>query len=199
MRCHTQLLIAALVLGVAGSLSGQTTGMPSFNAPYRAFHRSEFGAVVSFPGSGTAFEGAYRYARGRFDIGLRAGIYDPGAGKTSLLLGGEVRQRVITHNADFPLDGALVAGVGAAIVSGNSGLFIPVGVSLGRRVEPPRSSISIVPYVQPTATFVADGGSDLLFTLGLGADFRLSRMFDARFSAGIGDLNGVSLAAVWVH
>jgi len=200
MRCHTQLWVVALVLSVAGSLSGQTTGMPSFNAPYRAFHRSEFGAVVSFPdGHGTGFEGAYRYARGKFDIGLRAGMFDPGAGNTSLLVGGEVRQRVITHNQDFPLDGALVAGVGAAIVSGASTLFIPVGVSLGRRVEPPRSSISIVPYVQPTAIIVADGGTNLNFTLGLGADFRLSRVFDARFSAGIGDLHGVSLAAVWVH
>jgi hypothetical protein len=27
----------------------------------------------------------------------------------------------------------------------------------------------------------------------------LSRTFDVRFSAGIGDLDGVSLAAVWVH
>jgi hypothetical protein len=35
--------------------------------------------------------------------------------------------------------------------------------------------------------------------LGLGADVRLSRTFDVRFSAGIGDLDGVSLAAVWVH
>jgi hypothetical protein len=46
---------------------------------------------------------------------------------------------------------------------------------------------------------VADGGTDLKFTLGLGADFRLSHSFDARFSAGIGDLHGVSLAAVWLH
>jgi hypothetical protein len=53
--------------------------------------------------------------------------------------------------------------------------------------------------VQPTAILISDGGTNLNFTLGLGADFRLSRMFDARFSAGIGDLHGVSLAAVWVH
>jgi hypothetical protein len=44
-----------------------------------------------------------------------------------------------------------------------------------------------------------DGGTNLKFSLGLGADFRLSRVFDARFSAGIGDLHGVSLAAVWVR
>ncbi len=37
------------------------------------------------------------------------------------------------------------------------------------------------------------------FTLGIGADFRLSRVFDARVSAGLGDLKGVSIGAVWVH
>ena len=201
MRYETRLLIAVLAVSLATPLGAQTTGMPSFNAPYRAFQRSEFGAVVSFPdGSGTAFEGAYRYAHGRFDIGLRAGMFVPGGGaNTSLLLGGEARERVITHTADFPLDGALVAGIGTAIVSGNSALFIPVGISLGRRVDPHGSSISIVPYVQPTAILISDGGTNLDFTLGLGADFRLSRVFDARFSAGIGDLDGVSLGAVWVH
>ena len=202
MQYHTRLLIAGLAVSVVTSLGAQTTGMPSFNAPYRAFQRSEFGAVVSFPdGSGTGFEGEYRYARGKFDIGFRAGMWDPGSGaKTRLLLGGEARERVVTHNADFPLDGALVAGVGAAFVSGGSALYIPVGLSLGRRVDPHRSSISIVPYVQPTAIFVSGGGTtDLIFTLGLGADFRLTHTLDARFSAGIGDLHGVSLAAVWIH
>jgi hypothetical protein len=188
-------------MALSGSLSGQTTGMPSFNAPYRAFQRSEFGGAISFPqGPGTGYEGMYRYAHGRFDIGVRAGMFDPGGtAKTQLLVGGEARQRVITHNLDFPLDGAVIVGAGAALGGGNSTLFVPVGISLGRRVDLRGSSVSVVPYVQPTAIFVADGGSDLNFTLGLGADFRLTRMLDARFSAGIGDLRGVSLAAVWVH
>jgi hypothetical protein len=198
MRQNTLFLIG---LALAAPLGAQTTGMPSYNAPYRAFERTELGAVVSFPrGSGTAFEGVYRYAQGRFDLGVRVGMFDPGgAAKTRLLLGGEVRQRLITHTSDFPLDGAVVAGIGAQLVSGGSGLLIPVGVSLGRRLDPRQAKISIVPYVQPTAFLAIDGGIDLNFTLGLGADFRLSRMFDARFSAGIGDLRGVSLAAVWVH
>jgi len=44
-----------------------------------------------------------------------------------------------------------------------------------------------------------NGTTDLHFTLGLGADFRLSPRFDARISAGLGDVEGVSLSAVWVH
>jgi hypothetical protein len=204
MRHDTRLLIAGFALILASSLGAQTTGMPSYNAPYRAFQRSELGVVLSFPGGGgTGVEGAYRYARGRFDLGLRVGMYDPGAAKTALLLGGEARQRVITHSSDFPLDGAVVAGVGLRLVSGGSVLFIPAGLSLGRRVEVRGSSISVVPYVQPTAFFSAGlssgGGTDLNFTLGFGADVRLSRTLDARLSAGIGDLHGVSVAAVWVH
>jgi hypothetical protein len=176
--------------------------MPSYNAPYRAFSRSEFGVVISFPnGGGTAFEGAYRVSSGKFDLGFRGGIFDPGgAGDAQLLVGGEARQRVVTHTEDFPLDGALILGIGGRFASGNATLIVPVGLSLGRRLDPRDSKISIVPYVQPTGFLVAgSGNSDVLFALGLGADFRLSPRFDARISAGLGDLEGVSLSAVWVH
>ena len=198
-RC---LALFVLVSALASQAAAQATGMPSFNAPYRAFTHSEIGVIVSFPnGGGTAFEGAYRMSSGKFDLGFRAGMLDLGGGSsTILLLGAEARERVVSHTVDFPLDGALVVGIGGWFSSGNSVLFVPVGLSLGRRIDPQGSSVSIVPYVQPTGTLVAgSGNSDFLFTLGLGADFRLSPRFDARISAGLGDLEGVSLSAVWVH
>jgi hypothetical protein len=204
MRTHpiglAWVVLLATLAGVAGA-EAQATGMPSFNAPYRAFVRSEFGVTVNFPDrGGTAIEGAYRYASAKFDFGVRGGMYDPsGAGKTSLLAGVEARERVITHSLDFPLDGALFVGLGGSLVSGGSELFIPVGLSLGRRVDKKNSSLSVVPYLQPTATFVADGESDVLFTMGFGADFRFGKSFDIRFGGGVGDLDGVSLGAVWVH
>ncbi|HMA44102.1 MAG TPA: hypothetical protein VKO86_08805 [Gemmatimonadales bacterium] len=192
--------VLVLLVSAAGSLAAQATGTPTFNAPYRAFDRSEIGLLLSFPnGGGTAFEGVYRMASGRFDIGFKGGLFDPGgSGSTVLLVGTEARERVLTHSADFPLDGALVVGVGGNFVSGNSQLIIPVGLSLGRRLDT-QTSLSIVPYVQPTMFITVDGGSDVLFALGLGADFRLSRVFDLRVSAGLGDVEGVSLGAVWVH
>jgi hypothetical protein len=201
MRRYLALSLLGSVL-VVSPLAAQATGMPSFNAPYRAFTRSEIGLVISFPnGGGTAFEGAYRKSRGKFDIGFRGGIFDTGgAGETILLLGVEARERVLSHTVDFPLDGALVFGIGGWFGSGNSVLLVPVGLSLGRRIDPEGSSVSIVPYVQPTGTLVAgSGNTEFMFTLGLGADFRLSPRFDARVSAGLGDLEGVSLSAVWVH
>ena len=204
MRAILSAAATTVLLGLATVAGAQSTGMPSFNAPYRAFQRSEFGGVVSFPdGGGTGFEGVYRYASGKFDIGLRGGFFDPGgAAKTWLLLGVEARERVITHTVDFPLDGAIVFGAGAGLVSGASDLNVPVGLSLGRRIDPQGSTVSIVPYVQPTMMFVAgDFPSDLKFGFGIGADFRLSRAFDARVSGGLGDapLTGVSISAVWVH
>ena len=201
MRLRPALLLFVVIGSAPSVLGAQATGTPSYNAPYRAFNRSEFGAAISFPdGGGTAFEGAYRMASGKFDLGFRGGIFSPDGGDSQLLLGAEARQRVVTHTEDFPLDGALILGIGGRFSSNNSGMIIPVGLSLGRRVEPKDSKISIVPYVQPTGFFTAGNGeTDFLFALGLGADFRLSPKFDARISAGLGDLEGVSIGAVWVH
>lgn len=202
MRWYQASLLPFVGVCLASTAAAQATAMPSFNAPYRAFSRSELGLVLSFPnGGGTAFEGAYRMSSGKFDLGFRGGIFTPGGNADSrLLLGAEARQRVVTHTEDFPLDGALILGIGGQFASGNSALIVPIGLSLGRRVDPKDSKISIVPYAQPTGFLVAGNGtSDFLFALGLGADFRLSPRFDARISAGLGDLEGVSLSAVWVH
>jgi hypothetical protein len=202
MTVRPVLVLGLLALGGAATAAAQATGTPSFNAPYRAFTRSEFGVMVSLPeGSGTAFEGMYRIATGKFDLGFKAGFYDADGVDAIILVGAEARQRVITHNADFPLDGALVFGVGAWLSDNNTMFFLPVGLSLGRRINVEDSKISIVPYVQPTLLIVGgdNAGDDVLFTLGLGADIRFTPRFDGRLSVGLGDLEGVSLGFVWVH
>ncbi|HMH83800.1 MAG TPA: hypothetical protein VK531_13105 [Gemmatimonadales bacterium] len=203
MRRNATLAIAAVFTVLATGAGAQATGTTTFNAPYRAFQRSEIGVLMSFPnGGGTAVEGAYRKASGKFDIGFKAGFLDtPGPGNSVLLLGAEARERVITHTVDFPLDGALIVGAGGEFVSGSSAFLFPVGLSLGRRVDPQGSTVSIVPYVQPTLFLIAGDNvvDHVQFALGLGADFRLSRAFDARLSAGLGDTEGVSIGAVWVH
>jgi hypothetical protein len=58
--------------------------------------------------------------------------------------------------------------------------------------------------VQPTLFVVAPDLDDveLGFGFGFGADFRLSRFFDARVSAGLGTdfaPEGVSISAVWIR
>lgn len=203
---HSAALAILLTVGCAGGLLAQATGTPSYNAPYRAFTRSEFGAVLSFPNydAGTAVEGMYRFASGVFDLGLKGGLrFD---GDTRFLAGLEARYRVITHNVDFPLDGSLIFG-GGLDINGGTRLWLPLGLSLGRRLQVENSQVSIVPYVQPTLFIVsaprpapATGrDTDANFALGLGGDFRLSRAFDARVSIGVGDLDGIAIGAVWVH
>jgi hypothetical protein len=200
MRRYKTWLGAIAGLACAGPLHGQATGMPSFSAPYREFQQSEVEAVVSAPnGYGTAIEGAYGYALSTLDIDLQGGFYDPGGCcRTQLLVGAEARDRVITHTEAFPLDGALIVGLGAAYVNSGTTAYVPVGLSLGRRL-PGSSTFDVEPYVQPTFFFVSGDGTALNFTLGLGADLRLSETFDARLSAGIGDLHGVTLGAAWLH
>lgn len=194
------LALMLLAVGLAGDAAAQATGQPGFSAPVRAFARPELGVVLSFPaGGGTAIQGVYRRSGGAFEVAFVGGLFDPGGPGDALLLAGvEGRRRVINHTADFPLDGALILGVGSAFSGGGTTLFIPVGVSLGRRMTPAGSTVSIIPYVQPTLVIVADNGTRSRIGLGLGADFRLTARFDARVSAGLGDIEGVSLGAVWV-
>src|SRR2546422_11139461 len=102
--------VMLLCAGVGSGVHAQATGTTTFNAPYRAFTNTEFGLLLSFPsGGGTAFEGIYRLASSRFDIGFKGGLFDPsGPGNAVLLVGTETRERGLTHSPDFPLGRALV-------------------------------------------------------------------------------------------
>jgi hypothetical protein len=203
---RTRMGWAVLALAAsAGSAAGQASYAPSFNAPYRAFERHEFGGTISFEeGSATTLEGQYRFGYRAFDIGLRAGVRfidDPL--EDQIVLGVEGRGRLLTHSEQFPLDGALVLGTGL-LLNGGTSLVVPGGLSLGRRLDVEDSGVSIVPYVQPTLFLVAPDfdSVELGFGFGFGADFRLSRFFDARVSAGVGTSwapEGVSISAVWIR
>lgn len=198
------LLVAAVIALLAGRAAAQETGTPMFKAPYRAFTDHEFGAAFSDPGEGVSFalEGFYSFARGTNDFGLRAGIADPeGEGDTRVLLGGNFRTRVFTYSESFPLDGALTVGAGINVGDGDDLVYLPVGLSVGRRFELEGSKTTFTPYAHPVLVPVlgASGGSDVGFALGLGVDLRFSEEWQARVSGGIGDLEGVGLALTYVH
>jgi hypothetical protein len=197
-------IIAASLLSITvavAPLAAQATGMPSYNAPYRAFTNHEFGGTLSFAnGDRTGFEGQFRFGSGTWDVGLRGGILDT-PGDTQVLLGASGRVRVLTHTEQFPLDGAFIIGGGTQAFDN---LIVPIGLSLGRRLEVEGSQVSIIPYAQPTAFLVFDNvsGNDVLSaTLGLGADFRLSQMFDLRVSVAVGNnaFEGFGFSAVWIR
>jgi hypothetical protein len=205
------LLVAVAVALSASDSAAQETGTPMFKAPYRAFTSHEFGAAFSDPGNvngvGTNFaiEGFYSYGRGSNDFGLRAGFADPdGPGDTRFLIGGDFRARVVSYSESFPLDGALTLGVGANFGDGDDLIYLPLGITLGRRFELEGSKTSFTPYAHPVIVPVlgasdAAGGDDVGFALGLGVDMRFSRDWSVRVSGGIGDLEGVGIALTYVR
>jgi len=190
------LLSAALLLFASAPLAAQSTGTPVFHAPYRVFDRYEIGGNVSDAGN-IAIEGFYGFSGGKpakWDFALRGGVLDPGGdGNAVLLLGVDARYRVIDQTEDFPLDGALITGVGAQLVSDGSRLLIPIGISLGRRVTFEGSKVSLVPYAEPVIVPYFGDNSDVLVALGLGADLRINRRFEVRLGIGIGDIENFSL------
>jgi hypothetical protein len=200
MSLRSAVLTAGLVVGVAGAAAAQATLTPSFNAPYRAFEQYELGATGSWVGfDNLAIEGQFRFGYKRFDIGVKAGYVDnPGAttGGT-FLLGGEGRMRVVQHSENFPLDGALVAGLGTWDFDG---WIVPMaGISLGRRVD--LENLSFIAYGQPTVGLLTGGGNtDLYFGLGFGADFKIGSSLDLRTSIGFFDVGeGLAVSLVWVR
>ena len=94
-----------------------------------------------------------------------------------ILLGGNFRTRVLSYSESFPLDGALTVGAGLNVGDGDDLIYLPVGLSVGRRFELEGSKTTFTPYVHPTLIPVigASGGSDVGFALGLGVDMRLGR------------------------
>jgi len=195
-------LVLLAVLFAPVTAAAQSTGTPVFAAPYRAFAKSEIGLSLSDPGSGVALEGFYKAGHKNWDVGFRGGFWDLGAGtnSTAILLGVDGRTRVLTHSQSFPLDGALTLGAGASLVNQFNQFMFPIGISLGRRVDLEGSSTSFVPYFQPVLTPVfGNGNSDLLFSIGLGADVKLNRQVDLRVSGAIGDMDGVSVSVAWLR
>jgi hypothetical protein len=195
---HLRTLSVPVVL-LAAPLAAQSTGTPVFQAPYRAFATSELGLSLSDPGSGFALEGSWRTGLSeRSDIGLRAGLRDR-RNTTALLVGGDYRMRVLDHNDSFPLDGSFTLGLGFASGDGVTVGYLPIGFSMGRRILVEGSQVSLVPYLHPVLTPTFGDSDDLGFSLGFGLDARVTPRLDVRFSAAIGDQDGIAFTAAWLR
>ena len=206
-RILRNAFVVLLALVAVGTRSGaaQETGTPVFKAPYRAFETWELGVSLSDPkGASYAIEGFYSFGSGPNDFGIRAGYVDQNPA-TAFAVGVDFRRRIIHASQGFPLDGALTAGFGTQLASGSyDSFYIPVGISLGRRIDLENSKTSFVPYFQPVIvpTFYSgdnapDGGVD--FALGLGVDIKFGGRLDVRVSGGIGDIDGVAIGLAYVH
>ena len=70
---------------------------------------------------------------------------------------------------------------------------------MGRRLDLEDSDVSIIPYIQPNLWWFIGDSDEIQFSLGLGADLRLTPRFDLQVSAGVGDVDGISIGGVWVR
>jgi hypothetical protein len=201
--CPPALLGGAALLCLVPPVMAQSTGSPVFSSPYRAFALSEWAISLSDPGPGYDLEGSYRFAfsrTGTTDLGLRGGVHGGlGPGHNALLLGADFRARLLTHSESFPLDGSLTLGVGMSSRNHTTVGYFPIGFSMGRRVLVEGSSISLVPYVQPVIMPLFADGSGTDVSIGFGLDARMTPRFDLRFSAAVGDVNGVGFTAAFLH
>lgn len=194
-----KLVLLAVLLAPA-SAAAQSTGTPVFAAPYRAFTRSEVGLSLSDLDGGTGFEGFYKTGHQKWDLGFRGGFIDVSGGSTPILLGVDGRTRVLTHDQSFPLDGSLTVGAGALLQDNFNVFNLPVGFSMGRRVDLEGSSVSFVPYFQPVASLIfGDADSELQFSIGFGADIKVDRQLDLRVAGAMGDMDGVSISLAWLR
>ena len=194
---HTLAAAAVLLLiSIVGTeLSAQSTGMPTFRAPTRAFPASEIGLTLSRPGgSTTGYEGQLVARLQDSDLALRGGYVDPGGSAEGVwVAGAEVRMPLLRGNRDVPVDWALLFGAGHRFVSGGGDWLFPLGLSVGRRVLLDGSALHLTPYVQPTVLF----DDDTRFTLGLGLDLGIRGFPDVRLNGAVGDLDGFSISLFW--
>jgi opacity protein-like surface antigen len=200
---RAELLTAALMVAMPiAACAAQSTGSPVFQAPYRAFARSEFGISLSEPSAGFDLEGSYRSGFTRtVDLGFRAGIHSgPGPdSQTDALLGADLRARLVTHTESFPLDASATVGLGIQSGHGVTVGRLPIGLSMGRRVLIEGSEISLVPYIQPVLTLLFGDESGTDFSLGFGVDARVTPRLDLRFSAAVGNTSGIGFTAAFLH
>ncbi len=192
-----------LLLALAASLlphssMAQATGTPTFFAPTRGFGNTEAGMTVGGGGGSgvVGVEGRYGFSLSSSDIAMRAGYVDGGnAGSGSFVAGVEARIPVIGHDRSFPLDGALILGVGQIFDDAGGETLVPVGLSLGRRILLDGRDLQLTPYVQPTVIF----RSDSAFGFGLGLDIHIRGMPDIRLNWAEGDLDGFAVSLFWAR
>jgi hypothetical protein len=197
MRCHAGRYSAVVLLFAIAAVeaSGQATGLPTFFAPTRAFGSSELGATLSRPGGdATGIEGRFGAGLNRADLAIRAGFVDPGGGGDgSFVAGVEARIPVLGRTSTFPLDGSFILGVGRHFADGGGQTFVPVGLTLGRRLSLDGQALQLTPYAQPTVLFA----DDALVAMGLGIDLRIRGIPEIRMNWAIGDMDGFSISLFW--
>ena len=110
-----------------------------------------------------------------------------------------VSKRPTVHLTIVPLDLGAHGGLGGTFGEFER-FWVPVGVSLGRRIQLENSNTTFTPYLHPVLVpSFGDGDSEVGFALGLGVDLTLSESWDIRVSGGLGDIEGVGISLAYTR
>jgi hypothetical protein len=113
----------------------------------------------------------------------------------------DFRFRVVKATDAFPLEGSMTLGVGGVFGDGVTVGLVPIGISLGRRINLEGTKTTFIPYFHPVLVpvFGDDNDDAVRFGIGLGVDIQFSPRLDARLGAGLGDYDGISLGVSFTH
>ncbi len=197
-------VLFAMLLPVAAS--AQAWNYPAFQPPRLESREFNFGVADAGKGGTTLLAQWRELAGRRSQFTLEAGlIAGDGGGSNLLALGGQYAYELHRASTDVPLDFLLVTGAGLSL-GDVSALRIPVGVSLGYRIELDRE-VNLTPYVHPrlsldVCTDCNDNEVGLGVNFDVGANLDLSKAIAVRAAAffGGGELfgrNGIGLSVAY--
>jgi hypothetical protein len=194
LTCVILLCIAGLL--AAAPVAAQGWDTPMFLPPYVG---EEIGGYPTFPSSGDwGLQGIWRQ-QGSLNLGLRGGVARTGGGAPTVLLVGVEAWGGLGRRSDKTLDLNWVTGLGATFRGHYSNLRIPLGISIGKRLQVP--GLALTPYILPRLAYQLEGlqsrtHSTLNFEMDLGLDLTLasSVTFRAVGTVGAWDTFGLGVA-----
>lgn len=199
-------VLAACLAGIgclAGTAAAQVYDVPTFRTPY-----GETGLglhlVLQNDADDVGVLGTWRRSGSDIVLGVRAGLLEAD-GDLGLMVGMEVGRQFVQANEEFPLDVAWASGVGVGTVPDRDVtlLRVPIGISIGRRVQLDDGGTFITPYAHPRLAvdilfFDAGPGEDdtrseLNADIDLGLDIELSPQVTFRFAVTVGENEAIGL------
>lgn len=182
MRRASVLLVPFLtVLAAARPAAGQAWDVPSFMPPHPVDELGVF--VLDPPFSDIGLVGLWRQS-GDLGLGVRVGILDREFDGAAFVVGSEFFTPLLRPALGSPFEALLVLGAGATFDEGILAR-VPLGVSIGARLENAAGDAALTPYVHPRLglEILADEGdsvTELAFMVDFGLDVEVTRSVTAR-------------------
>ena len=196
MRRLTTSLAVLVLLATASGAAAQSWDTPSFLGPRPGADLGIYLVDTDYGDLGV--QGIWRQTEG-MNLGLRLGFVD--APDDAIQFGAQTWGPLAIDDAEFPLDVAWTAGVGAS-VNGLTTVTVPVGVTIGKTFDV--GTVPVQAYGHPRMALVAFENpvtDDLELELEAEADIGLDLFIDdgvtIRVGASFGDFDALGIGIAW--